>query len=256
MNIDAAIAPAWSVSCTRDLQLISGGQRFGYPTCKLNRTFGCTSDDANLWVSSGCWASFTVPGALKPVSCGHSLFRRVRNATPWTYRYECPLLWPWPSERAPALVRERATRLLRPGEAVADLLRAEMAVLNLHGHALRMHAARGDVMLPRLAQEFGAGERRGYNLHRLRPRRPNSIAANASINASTYAGRSPAATTSSRVVVDIGCNLGDFTIAAWKTNPHLQILCLEPMSRQFDRRTPPLPLSFLVYSDSHLSIKL
>ena len=88
--------------------------------------------------------------------------------------------------------------------------------LALHGQQLVLHQHADDLTLPRLAREFGKHAR--YNLERLRLRlaRPRSSAGQ-----------------TSHIMVDIGCNLADVSIAAWLTNRALQILCLEPMPITF-----------------------
>ena len=59
-------------------------------------------------------------------------------------------------------------------------------------------------MLPHIASEFSNPRR--YHIQRL-----------------------TGSSTHGRIIVDVGCNLGDFSIAAWQHNPDLHILCLEPM---------------------------
>lgn len=83
---------------------------------------------------------------------------------------------------------------------------------NLHGvENITMFQHAADVMMPRLLREFDSarvGQR--YRLERL---------------AGPWVGHGERG----GVMVDVGCNLGDTTIAAWRLNPALRILCLEPM---------------------------
>jgi len=196
--------------CTREsLRLV----RAGTTLCIRDRTYGCAADGHNMWVSGGCWGHFKVPGAIKFMTCGHRMLQRIRN--PSGHRVNCSILWP-SSVAMPAEIAKLARDLLCPSssdcvEAYADVLRAEYAILSLHGQVLRMHATRGDYMLPRLAREFS-----GVQRYRLASLQGDGNGASAGA-----------------VVVDVGCNLGDFSIAAWRSNPSLHILCLEPMPATF-----------------------
>ena len=103
----------------------------------------------------------------------------------------------------PDFIRAIAHRVY--GLAASDIL-ANMNIskrykVRLHGVDMQLHQHAEDVMVRKLVSEFGRESR--YRLDRLNQTRG--------------------------YMVDVGCNLGDASIAAWLTNPAMQILCLEPM---------------------------
>ena len=103
----------------------------------------------------------------------------------------------------PDFIRAIARRVY--GLAASDIL-ANMNIskrykVRLHGVDMQLHQHAEDVMVRKLVSEFGRESR--YRLDRLNKTRG--------------------------YMVDVGCNLGDASIAAWLTNPAMQVLCLEPM---------------------------
>ena len=189
-----------NASCSRDLLV-----RKLASACRPNVTFGCTADDNNMWVSGGCYGSWKARGAAEMLHCGRRYFRRVDAAA---RRHTCSIIWT--VSTVPTQVEELASRVLGSTDV---LPRSEIALLSLHGKSIELHAARGDYMLPRLADEFRHPAR--YRMD--------------SLGGRDAASARPADGEGVDVVVDVGCNLGDFSIAAWKQNPRLHILCLEPM---------------------------
>ena len=136
---------------------------------------------------------------IHPVGCGHAVFTCQSFCVTKGH-----VLAVEKAGDAPATVERIAARLLGP-KAAATLFDSSVAAnLTLHGRVLRMHAARGDVTLQRIERELVQPSR--YRLSRL-------------LSHHSF----------SRVVVDVGCNLGDFAIAAWQQDPSLKVLCLEPM---------------------------
>ena len=136
---------------------------------------------------------------LSPVSCGHAPFTCKSVCKPKVAIEQVP------PDVMPAEVKRHLRRFNATG------IPAEQATLRAHGRVLHLFAAAGDGILPRLANEFSDPTR--YRTDRL--------------------------SVGQGVVVDIGCNIGDFSISAWKQNPRLHILCLEPM---------PVTYAFLIWN--------
>ena len=140
---------------------------------------------------------------LSPVGCGHA---------PFTCKSVCRpkvAIVPVLPGAVPAEIRVLAERHLHHFNATRIL--AEKATLRAHGRTLQLFAAAGDGILSRIADEFSDPSR--YRTDRI-----NS---------------------GQGVVVDIGCNIGDFAISAWKQNSRLHILCIEPM---------PVTYAFLIWN--------
>lgn len=113
----------------------------------------------------------------------------------------------------PPPVRALAAELfgeVAAGRMLASMNRSACFRAHLHGSSreLTIFQHADDIMMPRLLREFSSSSR--YRIHR-------------SAQADTQQPDGHG------VMVDVGCNLGDATIAAWLANAALRVLCLEPM---------------------------
>lgn len=102
----------------------------------------------------------------------------------------------------PASIRQLATELFNETQSEFILSKAVVQKAQLNGKTFTLHAYSGDDALQRLPDEFAGNV---YNVNSL-------LSEN---------GSNP--------VIDIGANLGSFSIAAYGVNPKLRILALEPM---------------------------
>mmetsp|Transcript_12321 Transcript_12321/g.23049 ORF Transcript_12321/g.23049 Transcript_12321/m.23049 type:complete len:371 (+) Transcript_12321:130-1242(+) len=102
----------------------------------------------------------------------------------------------------PASIVQLATELFNETQSKEVLSKAVVKKARLNGKTFTLHAYSGDDALQRLPDEF-AGD--VYGVSRLL----------------SESGSDP--------VIDIGANLGSFSIAAYNLNPKLRILALEPM---------------------------
>lgn len=136
---------------------------------------------------------------------------------------------------APPAIEALASSII--GVAGSAVLNASFQrTLFLHGTSdITLHAARGDPTMSELVRRFSCRDK--YGLKRLRKRldeiSPRPALASTSASSQQQFHRADNRLRRSRLIVDVGSGLGDFAIAAYKKDPALRIVALEPKPQMY-----------------------